>query len=367
MKQSLQVHQDGKHIYDIVFEQSFDLLSKQLTTLGYDRKTKILIVTDSNVAPIYLDVLRKELEQSFPQIYSHVLEAGEAHKNLDSVAGIYETLIQQRFNRNDLMIALGGGVVGDMTGFAAATFLRGIDFVQIPTTLLAMVDSSVGGKTGVDYQGYKNMIGAFNMPKLVYMNTTVLKTLPQREISCGMAEVIKYGYIFDAPFIDELADACLDENFLTQYAQSMVYRCCDHKRRIVEEDPTEHGVRTLLNYGHTIGHAIEKLENFTLLHGECVAVGMCAASYISRERGVLTESEYQDVLAMMRRYQLPTQVSGDFKAVDVLEAMKSDKKVLSGLIRMVLLTKIGDAYVDVSCTEEEILAAVESVLEEEQA
>ena len=363
MKDRIHVHQDGKLIYDIVFKNDFSELKKELEQAGFGKNKKTCIISDSNVAPLYLEALQELLGDYFSFVGSYTLPAGESNKTLDHIADIYEYLIQKHFDRKDLLIALGGGVIGDMTGFAASTYLRGIDFIQIPTSLLAMVDSSVGGKTGVDFRGYKNMVGAFYMPKLVYMNLSLLKSLPARELACGMAEVIKYGYIRDKAFLDYLEayeGDVLDEAFLHE----IVYISCRHKADVVEEDPKEQGIRALLNFGHTIGHAIEKLEGFQLLHGECVAIGMAAAAYLSMKKELITEEEYLSVLSLLKKYQLSVKAEAkNFTAEDVLLAMRSDKKTMAGNIRFIMMRGLGDTYIDQEVQDEEFLDAIHSVLE----
>ena len=362
--QSICVHRDGLPIYNIVFSESFVSLPEELLALGYTRSTKLMIVTDTNVDPIYLAEVKNILCRDFLVVSSYTLPAGEADKNLDSVGRLYEALILEHFDRKDLLLALGGGVIGDMTGFAAATYLRGIDFIQIPTSLLAMVDSSVGGKTGVDYKGYKNMVGAFHMPKLVYMNLSVLSTLPQREITCGMGEIIKYGISMDAAFYEalfSLPDAV--QNRRIGPLSQIVHHCCRLKRDVVEEDPTEKGRRRILNFGHTIGHAVEKLMQFSLLHGECVSIGMCAAVWLSMQRGSIPIEAYERFLTLTARYGLPSRVmNAPFAAEDVLKTLYSDKKTVGGQVRFIMLSDIGSSYVDDTLTDEELLAAIRTVV-----
>ena len=273
----------------------------------------------------------------------------------------YRFLIEEGFDRKDLLISLGGGVVGDTTGYVAATYLRGVSFIQIPTTLLAQADSSIGGKTGVDFEGYKNMVGAFKMPSLVYMNFQTLTTLDDRQFFSGFAEIMKHGLIKDASFyewlIENMYDIC--ERDLTTLSQ-MLQKSCDIKRMVVEKDPTEQGERALLNFGHTIGHAIEKAKNFELYHGECVALGSVAAAYISWKRELLSMEEYYEVRDMFVPFYLPISVD-KIDPKEILRLTKSDKKMESGKIKFVLLKKIGKAIIDNTVTDEEILAAVNEI------
>ena len=255
--------------------------------------------TDSKVDELYGEEVLRLLEGKCVKAVKYVFPQGEASKTLDTVKDIYRFLIEEGFDRKDMLLALGGGVTGDITGYAAATYLRGIDYVQIPTTLLAQADSSIGGKTGVDFDGYKNMVGAFKMPRLVYMNLAALQTLEDRQYFAGFAEVMKHGLIKDAPFyewlIENMYEIC--ERDLT-VLQEMMVRSCNVKRVVVEKDPTEQGDRALLNFGHTIGHAIEKAKGFGLYHGECVALGAVAAAYISWKRELLAMEEYYEIRDM---------------------------------------------------------------------
>ncbi len=257
MAQRLPVLYEKKPCYDIVFAQSFADLGEELAAFDAGAR-RLCIVTDSNVDQLYGEELLCLLKESCRKACKYVFPAGEEHKTLDTVKDIYRYLIKEGFDRKDMLVALGGGVVGDVTGFGAATYLRGIDFIQIPTTLLAQADSSIGGKTGVDFDGYKNMVGAFKMPKLVYMNLSTLQTLDDRQFFAGFAEVMKHGLIRDAIFyswlIENMYEICeRDLNVL----EEMVLKSCSVKKMVVEKDPTEQGDRAILNLGHTIGHAIE--------------------------------------------------------------------------------------------------------------
>lgn len=359
----LQVKRDKEFSYPIVFQNDFSGLSVMLDSLGLAHR-KFCVVTDTNVEPLYLDEVIQELEKCTEHVTSYVLPAGEANKTLDKIQGIYEHLILEHFDRKDILVALGGGVTGDMTGFAAATYLRGIDFIQIPTTLLAQVDSSIGGKTGVDFLCYKNMVGAFHQPRMVYMNASTLKTLPEEQFSCGMGEVVKHGLIRDESYtrwLTENRDEILSLH--TDILAEMIYRSCMIKKTVVENDPTEQGERAVLNMGHTIGHAVEKLKNFTLLHGQCVAIGCVASAFLSMKRGLISQGEYEDVKEQLRSFGLPVCVSG-LKPEDILAATKSDKKMEQGRIKFVLMEHAGYAVVDKTVTDEELLPAVCSILEE---
>ncbi len=356
----LDVKRDGKECYSICLEPDFEALPAALAKLQVEKR-KLCIVTDTAVEALYAQEVRAVLEQCCASVSVFSFPAGEAHKTLDTVRRLYEHLIVEKYDRKDLLVALGGGVVGDLTGFAAATYLRGIAFVQIPTTLLSQVDSSIGGKTGVDFDAWKNMVGAFHMPSLVYMNLSVLGSLPKRQFSSGMAEIIKHGLIQDTAYYEWLGThsgpvAAGDYEALLH----MIGESCRIKKQVVEEDPTEQGIRAWLNYGHTIGHAIEKLKDFRMSHGECVAVGCASAARLSQRRGKLTEEDCGRIEQMFCDYGLPVRVSG-LCPQEILETTKLDKKMQAGKIRFVLLERIGKAYVAGDVSDEELLEAIHCV------
>ena len=356
----LLVKREGDFHYPICFEENFSNLAQAMRAEGLvDRK--ICIVTDSNVGPLYESAVEEVLRKVSSDISVFTFEAGEKNKNLDTVSSLYQTLIQNGLDRKSLLVALGGGVVGDLTGFGAATYLRGIDFIQIPTTLLAQVDSSVGGKTGVDFQQYKNMVGAFHQPKLVYMNLSTLTTLPAEQFACGMGEILKTGLICDGEFFrfvcrEQESIKALDMKLIA----AMVRRCCEIKAGVVERDPKEQGERALLNLGHTVGHAVEKLKNFTLLHGQCVGAGLVAAAYLSMKRGLLNEQEYQEICRGCADYDLPIHVDGLIPQ-DVLAATKTDKKMEQGHIKFILMDGIGKSFIDKTVTDAEMLSCIQEI------
>ncbi|MCR5737869.1 MAG: 3-dehydroquinate synthase [Eubacterium sp.] len=357
------VQYENKHCYDILLEDSFQNLPKEMRQFQIENK-KLCIVTETNVGPLYAEELAKILEPLCKKVVIHTFEAGEQHKNLKTVEGIYQTLIENKFDRNDMLVALGGGVVGDTTGFVAATYLRGIDFIQVPTTLLSQVDSSIGGKTGVDLNAYKNMVGAFYMPKLVYMNINTLMSLPKREYLSGMGEIIKHGLIKDQEYfhwLNEHYEKIVSRDFDT--LKEMLFVSCNIKRQVVENDPKEKGERALLNFGHTIGHAVEKLKNFTLLHGECVALGMCAAAYLTWKASNIKEDEYQLIIDTIQKFELPT-TTIQVDAKEVVEATLNDKKMDSGSIKFILLDSIGEAFITKELTQEHLLEATKTIIEE---
>lgn len=306
---------------------------------------QVCVVTNETIAPIYFEQLKNCLSAS--QISCVVLPDGESYKNLSTLNDIFTTLLAEKHNRTTTLIALGGGVVGDMTGFAAACYQRGVNFIQIPTTLLSMVDSSVGGKTGVNHAMGKNMIGAFYQPQAVVADISLLKTLPAREVSAGLAEVIKYGLISDADFFDWLEQNIEllmsgDETALT-YA---VLRSCQNKADVVAQDEREGGIRAILNLGHTFGHAIETAQGYgNWLHGEAVAAGMVMAADLSMRCGDISEGDLQRIITLLQRAKLPTKAPADMTPEQFVDLMGVDKKVLDGRLRLVLLKSIGHAIV----------------------
>lgn len=354
----LEVKRDDKFCYNIYLTNTFENLTEPGVGKEFLEGKRACIVTDSTVGPLYGKKVQAQLETVCKKVTVFTFPAGEASKTLDVVKELYEHLILEKFDRKDVLVALGGGVVGDLTGFTAATYLRGIDFIQVPTTLLAQVDSSIGGKTGVDFDSYKNMVGAFHMPKLVYMNLSTLSSLKKRQFASGMAEILKHGLIKNLSYYEWLIEH-MDEIEESKYAAllKMVEESCKIKRDVVEKDPTEQGDRALLNFGHTVGHAVEKLKNFRLYHGECVAIGAVAASFISWKRGYLCEEEFYEIRDMFIGFGLPVRVS-DLKSEDILQATKSDKKMEAGKIKFVLLKSMGEAFVARDVTDEELLAAI---------
>lgn len=361
MSERITVSYDKKPCYDILFAKNFDELPEELAEKFQTPSRKLCIVTDSQVASLYADKVKELLEPVSRKTVVFTFSAGEESKTLDTVRELYTFLIQEKFDRSDMLIALGGGVVGDLTGYAAATYLRGIDFIQIPTTLLAQVDSSIGGKTGVDFDGYKNMVGAFHMPKLVYMNLKTLETLEPRQYYNGFAEAMKSALIGDARYYEWLISnmyEIIDRDPDTML--EMVKRSCEIKRRIVEKDPSEKGERALLNLGHTLGHAIEKATGFSYLHGECVALGCVAAAYISWKKEMIPMEEYYEIRDMFVPFKLPISTD-NLDPAAIIELTKSDKKMKDGQITFVLLKKIGQAVLDTSVTEDEMAEAIKEL------
>ena len=353
----LRVSAEGRHVYDILITRGFSGLAEELKTMDLENR-RVCIVTEDHVAGYYLKEVEGVLQSWCRELKTYIFPEGEASKNLDTAAKLYGFLIENEFDRKDLLLALGGGVTGDLTGFAAATYLRGIDFVQVPTSLLAQVDSSIGGKTGVDFNAYKNMVGAFYMPKLVYINIDTLKSLSQRQYHSGLGEVIKHGLIRDEEYYRWIWDRREEIARRDPDAMAcMVEGSCRIKRAVVEEDPREQGIRALLNYGHTLGHSIEKLTDFSLTHGECVGIGAVFAAEISRTRGYISDVDYEEIKALFDYFEfphLPKEVSVD----QIVEETRHDKKMEHGRIKFILLDAIGQAGIHKDVSESEMKAGI---------
>lgn len=306
---------------------------------AYSKAQRVMIISDSNVYPLYGAAVTSSLSAHGFSVSSHVFAAGEQSKQLSSIEAMYQSLAEHHFTRSDLIVALGGGVTGDMAGFAAATYLRGIDFVQMPTSLLSQVDSSVGGKTGVDIAQGKNLVGAFWQPSLVLIDPDTLNTLPQRFFCDGMAEVIKYGCIKSLPLF-EMLEGC----DIKKEINDIIYRCVDIKRGVVERDEHESGERMLLNFGHTLGHSLEKFYHYTgLSHGEAVAVGMVMMTRASEAAGLTVRGTAQRIISLLEKYGLPVNDPADLQTV--VTGAFSDKKSSGGDLHIILLEKPGESFV----------------------
>jgi 3-dehydroquinate synthase len=329
--------------------QQTDLLSRHI-----DSK-QVMLVSNETIAPLYLDQVLSGLKDYL--VESIILPDGEQYKSLETTAKIFDALLEKRFSRNSTLIALGGGVIGDIGGFAAACYQRGIPFIQIPTTLLAQVDSSVGGKTGVNHPLGKNMIGAFYQPHCVIADTDVLKTLDDRQLSAGIAEVIKYGLIRDISFFLWLENNI--ESILARDDQALSFaieRSCINKAEVVAADERESGIRAILNLGHTFGHAIETGVGYgRYLHGEAVAIGTCQAVDLSRRIGWLDEEDVERIISMFRRVNLPIKPPQELNTERFLELMAVDKKNIDGEIRLILLESIGAATLPVSVDKQQLI------------
>ncbi|HWO42645.1 MAG TPA: 3-dehydroquinate synthase [Candidatus Eisenbacteria bacterium] len=322
---------------------------------------KCAVVTNPTVAPLYLDPVSHSLERSGFAVVPILIPDGEEYKNINSLSVVYDRLIAERFERKSSILALGGGVVGDLAGFAAATFLRGVPYVQVPTTLLAQVDSSIGGKTAINHQQGKNLIGAFYQPRLVVIDVTVLRSLPRRELVAGMAEVIKYGVISDAVLFEslerEVANVlALEPTLLIR----IISACCSIKARVVEQDEREDDSRAVLNFGHTVGHALEAVTGYTrFLHGEAVGIGMACATAISTRRGFCDASSAARIRRLIQKAGLPLEIPADVRLPDLIGAIEIDKKSAAGKIKFVMCEGIGKTRFHM-LSPEEIMADLAS-------
>lgn len=317
---------------------------------------KIGLISNPTVYDLYGKTVSGAIKESGYDLIEVLIPDGEEYKSLAYTEKIYESLLKARLDRKSALIALGGGVIGDITGFAASTYMRGIDFIQVPTTLLAQVDSSVGGKTGVNHQLGKNMIGTFWQPRLVWVDTATLKTLPQREFLSGLGEVIKYGVIWDEEFfayLEENRDKILqlDITALTH----LIRRSCEIKSEVVSRDERESGLRAILNYGHTTGHAIETITGYTkYLHGEAVSVGMYLEAKLSQQLGLIDNKDVLRIKGLIDSYGLPSQLPGEIEINDLIESMQIDKKTVGGKMHFVLPEKVGSVRIHSGIKAEDI-------------
>jgi len=346
----------GDRSYDIEIGTSLDQIGGRLQGLGFGQK--IAFITNPTVKKLYGQRVVDSLKAAGFLVLSIEIPDGEQYKTLDWANAIYSALLINSFDRKSALVALGGGVIGDLTGFAAATFMRGVPFVQVPTTLLAMVDSSVGGKTGVNHAMGKNMIGAFYQPKKVLMDLDVLKSLPRSEFLAGMAEVIKYGVIWDASFFEYLDRKrekilALDPDALSHIIQ----RSCEIKAEVVSKDEREGGLRAILNFGHTVGHAIETAENYTMRHGEAVAIGMVYASKLAHNTGICDASVPERVEKLIKSCGLPTNLAALSRkpsVTELMDTMRIDKKAEGGQVKFVLPKKIGEVVITGEWEEQQL-------------
>ncbi len=341
------------HIGDGLLLQTGELLRQA----GF--KGKVALVSNPTVAQLYLDTTHEALTRAGFQVIPILIPDGEEHKNLQSLTSIYDRLISERLERKSCIVALGGGVVGDVVGLAAATYLRGVPYVQVPTTLLAQVDSSVGGKTAVNHREGKNLIGAFYQPSLVLIDVAVLRSLPKRELVAGLAEVIKYGIIEDPGLFGSLEEKIaniieLDREFLAQ----IIATSCAIKARVVEKDEREDDYRAVLNFGHTVGHALEAVTDYKqYLHGEAVGIGMAQAAAISVHQGFCDQPSLQRIRKLIEKAGLPLEIPQEVSRQGLIECMEVDKKSAGGKIRFVMCAGIGKACFH-SLTPGEILGAL---------
>ncbi len=349
--------------YPVVIEKDYSSLCSYISEM-FPQLKRICIVTDTNVSGLYLDSIKSALSDCCEVVTEYIFEAGECSKTLDTVKACYDKLLANDFNRRDLIIGLGGGVTGDVAAFIASSYMRGCRFVNLPTSLLAMADSSVGGKCGVDYDRYKNIVGSIYMPSLVYAATDVLKTLPDREFSSGMAEILKAGLIRDGVFYEWLItnfSEIMDKD--AEALKYMLDKAVSIKQYYVTKDPYEEGDRMILNFGHTIGHALEKFFDFKYLHGECVALGMAAAAYISYKRSMLSNEEFYEIRDMFVPFDLPISLE-PFEIEGVYSNIGHDKKNTDTGLKFILLKKIGKAVIVNDVSEDEIKEAIKNLIVE---
>lgn len=332
----------GKRSYPIIIEDSL-LERVDIEINKIFKGSKIFILTDDNVNKYYGEKVYSKLKEAGYEVKKHVLHAGEETKNFFTLPEVYNQLLDFKITRSDLIITLGGGVIGDLGGFVASTYLRGVSFVQIPTSLLAQVDSSIGGKVAVDLEKGKNLVGSFYHPKAVLIDPLVLKTLDKRFLIDGMAEVIKYGCIKDKELFEYLQNIH-DENELINKIGIIIYKCCDIKREVVEKDEKDTGERMLLNFGHTIGHAIEQYYNYTkYTHGEAVAIGMYNICLMSEKHGLTKVGTSKIVKDILEKYNLPYKMEVDIN--DILETINLDKKNLGKNLNLIILREIGNSEI----------------------
>ncbi|MCX7544169.1 3-dehydroquinate synthase [Marinicella gelatinilytica] len=356
--QKLSLDIPGKQYPIIIDQEAFNLaeIRSRLTA------QKVMLVSDEHVAPLYLEPLRTELDGF--EVHECVIAAGENHKNTHSWQKILNALAAHGFNRSDVLVAVGGGIVCDITGFAAASWMRGVDFVQVPTSLLAQIDASVGGKTGVNHAAGKNLIGAFHQPRAVLINIATLQTLPAREFNAGIGEAIKYAGINQPEFFTWLHDnrmAIKQQN--KDALQHLISACCRFKAEIVRDDEKEQGVRALLNLGHTFGHAIENVSDYRYLHGEAVALGLVMAADLSVRLGHAEPELKAQFVELIEAFDLPHLLPNNYSPEQLLNAMRLDKKVQSGQHRLILMRGMGRAFVANDIAEKVIIETIRACSE----
>ncbi len=332
----MNIHVNTEKPYDVIVENGVLNRVGEVVQPLFKAGAQAMIVSDSNVFPIYGERLTKSLFAAGFKVSAFVFEAGELQKQLSTVMQIYEAMVEKNFTRTDFVVTLGGGVAGDMGGFAAATFLRGIDFVQVPTSLLAQVDASVGGKTGVDLPSGKNLVGAFHQPRLVVSDPETLSTLPDEYFIDGMGEVIKYGCIMDEELFGQL-----ERGEVIDHMEETICRCVECKKSLVEEDATDKGERMILNFGHTFGHALEKMTGFSKIsHGLAVGIGMVMAAQVGESFGITEIGTASKIRSVLESYGMPTETEFDFSKI--VEATALDKKSVGKQLNLVLLKRIGE-------------------------
>lgn len=357
--QTLSLDIPGKQYPIIIDPQAFNAAEIKSRLKAH----KIMLVSDENVAPLYLQPLRAEFSDY--EVHECVIGVGEKHKNTNSWQMILDALADNGFNRSDALVAVGGGIVCDITGFAAASWMRGVNFVQIPTSLLAQIDASVGGKTGVNHSAGKNLIGAFHQPQAVLINIATLQTLPPREFNAGIGEAIKYAGINQPEFYHWLHDNRLAIKQQDQDAmQHLIAECCRFKAEIVRDDEKEQGVRALLNLGHTFGHAIENVSDYRYLHGEAVALGLVMAADLSVRLGHAKADLKDRLIELMTAFDLPHSLPARYQTKQLIHAMRLDKKVHSGQHRLILMRGLGQAFIAENVPENAIAETIDACVTE---
>lgn len=360
--QTLSLDIPGKQYPIIIDPQAFNAAEIKSRL----KAQKIMLVSDENVAPLYLQPLRAEFSDY--EVHECAIGTGEKHKNTDSWQKILNALAENGFTRNDALVAVGGGIVCDITGFAAASWMRGVDFVQVPTSLLAQIDASVGGKTGVNHAAGKNLIGAFHQPQAVLINIATLQTLPPREFNAGIGEAIKYAGINQPEFYTWLQDNRLAVKQQDQAAmQHLIAECCRFKAEIVREDEKEQGVRALLNLGHTFGHAIENVSDYRYLHGEAVALGLVMAADLSERLGHAASGLKTQFIELIEAFDLPHALPEGYTTEQLIQDMRLDKKVQSGQHRLILMRGMGDAFIAEGIPEAVIAESIDACREGEKS
>jgi len=354
----------GGIIYPIHIKNSWDNLAKSLTDARLG-KSKVFIVTDVNVANLYLEDVSDALSPYFSSVSHAILPVGEAEKNLSSLSALLTVFHSATLDRSSVITALGGGVISDIAGFAASIYMRGISYISMPTTLLGMVDSSIGGKTGIDFDGAKNLIGSFHNPSLVYMNLTTLKSLDNAQYISGLAEVIKYGIIIDDGLFNYVSDNKAKITACNPIILEKIIRDCVHiKSEVVAADEKEVGLRQILNYGHTFGHAIESLCDFSLPHGHCVALGMMCAANFSYNMGRMSAIDVERIAGLLDFFGLPTKLPKQYNLHDNdnYDMMCKDKKMRNDAMTLIISHKIGSAEIINDAKQDEVIKAINSIL-----
>lgn len=367
---TVELHNDSQpnRSYDIeIANHSLKDLGAKLAEIGLGKKSKkILIVSNPVIDKHYGATVEKSLSESGFDVAKLILPAGERFKTATSLQKIYDAALAHRLERSSAIVALGGGVIGDMSGYAAATWLRGIELVQVPTTLLAMVDSAIGGKTGINHPQGKNLIGAFYQPRLVWVDPEVLKTLPARELRSAMAEVIKYGVIWDFELFDLLSKCDrLDQlrYIKPELLQTILYRCAKAKADVVSKDEKEGNLRAILNYGHTVGHAIESVTNYRLYnHGEAVGLGMIIAGAIAVDLGLWSSDEQSQQISLIAKAKLPQTLPTNIDQNAIIACLSTDKKVEAGKVRFILPTAISHVSFSDAVTSELVKQSLRKIL-----